>query len=169
MFDLILPLLLTFVSLWGLRQKEDVYSHFLAGAEDGIRTLFGIAPSLILLLTAVGMMRESGGFDLLSNLFAPVLGFFKIPAETAPLLLIRPFSGSAALAVGTELMVTHGVDSLIGKTAAVMLGSTETTFYAISVYFGATGVKKTRYAIPAALTADAVGFFTAALTARFLA
>ncbi len=169
MFDLILPLLLTFVALWGLRQKEDVYSHFLTGAEDGIRTLFRIAPCLILLLTAVGMMRESGGFDLLSKLFAPVLGFFRIPAETAPLLLIRPFSGSAALAVGTELMMTHGVDSLIGKTAAVMLGSTETTFYAISVYFGATGVKKTRYAIPAALTADAVGFFTAALTARYLA
>ena len=89
-----------------------------------------------------------------------------IPPETALLVLIRPISGSAALAVGTELMATYGVDSLVGRTAAVMLGSTETTFYTISVYFGAAGIRKTRYTLPAALIADLTGFLMAAFTVR---
>ena len=94
--------------------------------------------------------------------------FLKIPSETLPLVLLRPFSGSAALAVGADLMRVYGADSLIGRTAAIMLGSTETTFYTISVYFGAAGIKKTRYAIPAALLADLTGFVMAGICARFL-
>ena len=90
------------------------------------------------------MLRASGAVALLSSFFAPVFSFFGIPPETAMLVLIRPISGSAALAVGAELMAQYGVDSRIGRTAAVMLGSTETTFYTISVYFGAAGIKKTR-------------------------
>ena len=112
------------------------------------------------------MLRASGAIDLLTRLLAPVSRVFGIPAETLPLVLLRPFSGSAALAVGADLMAVYGVDSLIGRTAAVMLGSTETTFYTISVYFGAAGVKKTRYAIPAALIADLTGFVAASLTAQ---
>ena len=125
-----------------------------------------ILPALVLLLTAVHMLRASGAVALLSRFFAPVFSFFGIPPETAMLVLIRPISGSAALAVGADLMWEHGVDSLIGRTAAVMLGSSETTFYTISVYFGAAGIKRTRYAIPAALCADVVGFFCAALFTR---
>ena len=106
--------------------------------------------------------------ELLSGILAPVLTFFGIPPQTAMLVLIRPISGSAALAVGAELMAQYGVDSLPGRTAAVMLGSTETTFYTVSVYFGAAGIQKTRYTIPAALFADFVGFFMASLTARLL-
>ena len=105
---------------------------------------------------------------LIAELAKPVFSVFGIPPETAPLVLVRPISGSAALAVGADLMQQYGVDSLIGRTAAVMLGSTETTFYTVSVYFGAAGIKKTRYTIPAALFADLVGFFMASLTARFL-
>ena len=127
-----------------------------------------IVPSLILLLTAVYMLRASGAMETLGEFLRPVFGFLGIPKETAMLVLIRPISGSAALAVGAELMACYGVDSQIGRTVAVMLGSTETTFYIISVYFGAVGIKKTRYAIPAALFADFVGFFTASLTARLL-
>ena len=97
---------------------------------------------------------------------APVFRVLGIPPELAPLVLIRPLSGSAALAVGTELMQRYGVDSLIGRTAAVMLGSSETTFYTISVYFGAAGVRGTRYAVPAALIADLTGFCMAALSVR---
>ena len=104
--------------------------------------------------------------ELLGQFFAPALSFFGIPPETALLVLIRPVSGSAALAVGAQLMATYGVDSLVGVTAAVMLGSTETTFYTISVYFGAAGIKKTRYALPAALIADLTGFCMAALSVR---
>ena len=114
------------------------------------------------------MLRASGAAELLIRLLAPVFSFVGIPPETALLVLIRPISGSAALAVGTQLMTEYGVDSLIGRTAAVMLGSTETTFYTISVYFGAAGIKKTRYTIPAALFADFVGFFMASLTVRWL-
>ena len=113
------------------------------------------------------MLRASGAVALLSDFFAPVFSFFGIPPETAMLVLIRPISGSAALAVGAELMAQYGVDSQIGRTAAVMLGSTETTFYTISVYFGAAGIKKTRYTLPAALFADFVGFLMASWTVKW--
>ena len=126
-----------------------------------------ILPALVLLLTAVHMLRASGAVALLSGLFAPVFSFFGIPPETAMLVLIRPISGSAALAVGAELMAQYGVDSQIGRTAAVMLGSTETTFYTISVYFGAAGIKKTRYTLPAALFADFIGFLMASWTVKW--
>ena len=138
----------------------------LGGAGEGLKLLASIVPALILLLTAVSMLRTSGAVELLSRLAAPVFDFLGIPPETALLVLIRPLSGSAALAVGAELMTAHGPDSLVGRTVAVMLGSTETTFYTISVYFAAAGIKKTRYTIPAALFADFVGFFMASLTVR---
>jgi spore maturation protein B len=114
------------------------------------------------------MLRASGAFELLAELLSPVCGFLGLPAETLPLMLVRPFSGSAALAVGAELMAHYGVDSQIGRTAAVMLGSTETTFYTITVYFGAAGVKRTRHTILAALAADLTGFLCAAVFTRLI-
>ena len=168
MGDYFVPCLLLTATLMALRKKEDAYAHLLSGAADGLKLLVTIVPSLVLLLTAVTMLRSSGAIEILSSLFAPVFSFFGIPPETAMLVLIRPFSGSGALAVGTELMATYGADSTIGRTAAIMLGSTETTFYAISVYFGAAGIQKTRYTVPAALIADFTGFFMASLTARWL-
>ena len=166
MIDYIVPVLLLLTSVLALRKKENAYDLLLAGAGEGLQILASIVPALILLLTAVSMLRASGAVELLSSLLAPVFSFFGIPPDTALLVLIRPLSGSAALAVGGELMAQYGPDSLIGRTAAVMLGSTETTFYTISVYFGAAGIKKTRYTVPAALFADFVGFFMASLTAR---
>ena len=167
MTDYIVPLLLLVTSVLALRKQENTYNLLLDGAADGLKLLITLIPTLILLLTAVTMLRASGAMDWISKLLSPVFSFFGIPPETAMLVLIRPFSGSAALAVGTELMKSYGVDSLIGRTAAIMLGSTETTFYAISVYFGAAGIKNTRYTIPAALIADFTGFFMASLTARW--
>lgn len=167
MIDYIVPLILFFTSALALRKKENAYDLLLDGAEKGLKLLVSILPTLILLLTAVHMIRASGAAQILSDLLAPLFSFFGIPPETALLVLIRPVSGSAALAVGSELMARYGMDSLIGRTAAVMLGSTETTFYTISVYFGAAGVTKTRYTIPAALFADFTGFFMASLTTRF--
>jgi spore maturation protein B len=131
-----------------------------------LKLLTSIVPALILLLTAVSMLRASGAVEVISAFLSPAFSFFGIPPETAMLVLVRPISGSAALAIGAELMREYGTESLVGRTAAVMLGSTETTFYVISVYFGAAGVRKTRYAIPAALIADLTGFFMAALTTR---
>lgn len=168
MTDYIVPLILVFTSAWALGKQENSYSIMLEGASEGLSLLKTILPSLILLLTAVSMFRASGGSELLSQVFAPVFRIFGIPEECAMLVLVRPISGSAALAVGSELMAVYGVDSRIGRTAAVMLGSTETTFYTISIYFGAAGIRKTRYTLPAALFADLVGFIAASLTVRML-
>lgn len=167
MTDYLVPLILFFSLVLTLRKQENAYTIAQEGAADGLKILLSILPSLILLLTAVHMLRASGAMELVSNLLSPLFSALGIPPETAMLVLIRPISGSAALAVGAELMAEYGVDSLIGRTAAVMLGSTETTFYTISVYFGAAGISKTRYTIPAALFADFVGFFMAAWTVRF--
>ena len=166
MADYLVPLLLAVICALALGKRENAYAHLLAGGREGLELLISIIPALVLLLTAVTMLRSSGAMALLSDLLAPALNFFGIPPETAPLILIRPISGSAALAVGTELMASYGVDSPIGRTAAIMLGATETTFYTISVYFGAAGVKQTRYTVPAALFADFVGFFMASLTVQ---
>ena len=166
MTDYVVPVILLFASAFALHKKENAYDIMLRGASDGLKLLASILPSLILLLTAVYMLRASGAMVLLSRLLSPAFSLFGIPPETAMLVLIRPISGSAALAVGAELMAQHGVDSQIGRTVAVMLGSTETTFYTISVYFGAAGIRKTRYTVPAALFADFVGFFMASLTVR---
>ena len=167
MTDYMIPAILLFSSAAALRKKENAYDLMLEGGADGLKTLVSIVPALVLLLTAVHMLKASGAVTLLSKWLAPVFSLFGIPPETAMLVLIRPISGSAALAVGADLMAEYGVDSLIGRTAAVMLGSTETTFYTISVYFGAAGIQKTRYAVPAALFADFIGFFMASATVRW--
>jgi len=168
MTDYIVPVILLGISLMALHRRENGYDIMLQGAAEGLALIKSILPALILLLTAVHMLRASGAVEGLSRLAAPLFSLFGIPPETAMLVLIRPISGSAALAVGSELMAAHGVDSPIGRTVAVMLGSTETTFYTISVYFGAAGIQKTRYTIPAALFADFVGFFMASWTVRWL-
>ena len=168
MTDYMVPLILLSISLLALHRRENGYDILLQGAREGLSLVDSILPALILLLTAVHMLRASGAVEALSRLAAPAFRLFGIPAETAMLVCIRPISGSAALAVGAELMAQYGVDSQIGRTVAVMLGSTETTFYTISVYFGAAGIKKTRYTVPAALFADFVGFFMASWTVRWL-
>jgi spore maturation protein B len=114
------------------------------------------------------MLRASGALELAAGALAPVLNALGIPPETVGLMLVRPISGSAALGAGAELINTYGPDSYIGRCAAVMLGSTETTFYTIAVYFGAAGIRKTRYAVPAALCADVAGFMAAAFAVRLI-
>lgn len=168
MVDYLIPCLLAGASLMALRRKENAYEILLNGTAEGLKLLATIIPSLILLLTAISMLRASGAVEAISRWLSPVFSIFGIPPETSMLVLVRPISGSAALAIGAELMREYGTESLIGRTAAVMLGSTETTFYVISVYFGSAGIRKTRYAIPAALMADFTGFFVASLTSRLL-
>ncbi len=168
MTDYLVPGILFLTAALALRRKENAYDILLGGAAEGMKLLLTIIPALILLLTAVHMLRASGAAELLSQWLSPVFSRFGIPPETAMLVLVRPISGSAALAVGAELMAQYGVDSPIGRTAAVMLGSTETTFYTISVYFGAAGIQKTRYTVPAALFADFVGFLAASWSVRLL-
>ena len=164
--SLVVPILLAAVAAFGLGRRVDIYGALTHGAEEGLTVLLRIVPALVGLLTAVSMFRASGAMEWLSGLLAPVLGWLGIPSETAPLLLIRPISGSGALAVATDLMRTHGPDSYIGRVAAVMLGSTETTFYTIAVYFGSAGIHRTRHAVPAALAAALTGFAASALAVR---
>jgi len=166
--SLVVPLLLALVAAYGLGKRVDVYAALTRGAADGLSVLLRIIPALVGLLTAVSMFRASGAMEWLSALCSPALNLLGIPPETAPLMLVRPVSGSGALAVGSELMAAYGPDSYTGRVAAVMLGSTETTFYTIAVYFGSAGVHKTRYAIPAALIADLTGFVAAAWAVRLL-
>ena len=164
--SLVLPLLLSAVAIYGTGKRVDVYGALTHGAEEGLTVLLRVIPALVGLLTAVSMFRASGAMELLSSLCGPVLAFLGIPPETAPLMLVRPVSGNGAFAVASELMSSHGPDSYVGRVAAVMMGSTETTFYTIAVYFGSAGIHKTRHTIPAALIADLTGFAASALAVR---
>ena len=164
--SLIPAIIMAATALYGAVRGVDVFEAMAAGVMDGLRVVVKIFPSLVALLTAVYMLRASGVLDALTRLLSPVLGALGIPSETGALMLLRPVSGSGALAVASELIAQYGADSPVGRTAAVMLGSTETTFYVIAVYFGAAGIKKTRYAVPAALCADLTGFVVSALTVR---
>ena len=168
LFTMIVPLIIAGVALYGVVRGVDVYDGLVCGAASGIETLVRIAPALVGLLTAVYMLRASGALELAAQALSPLLKGLGLPAELLPLMLVRPISGSAALGVGAELIQTYGPDSALGRTAAVMLGSTETTFYTIAVYFGAVGISRTRYAVPAALCADLTGFLAAAWAVRLL-
>ena len=166
--DLAAAIVIAGAALWGVLSGTDVFAAMLDGIKDGLGVLLRIFPSLVALLTAVYMLRASGALEALTALLSPLLTLLGIPPETAPLMLLRPVSGSGALAAATELIGQYGPDSYIGRTAAVMLGSTETTFYVIAVYFGAAGIKRTRWAVPAALCADITGFAVSALAVRLL-
>ena len=164
--SLLVPVLLSVTAAVGLGRGVNVYDTLVDGAREGLSVSVKILPSLVGLLTAVYMLRASGAMDFLGQLLAPVLELAGIPPETAALLFIRPVSGGGALAVGSDLIAQYGPDSYIGRVAAVMLGSTETTFYTIAVYFGSAGIRKTRYTIPAALAAGLTGFVAAAFAVR---
>ena len=168
LFQLLPALLAAGVGGYALFRGTDVFSALTDGALQGLRTVGRIAPVLVCLLPAVGALRASGAIDAFTALLRPALSFLGIPAETVPLMLLRPVSSSGALAAATELIGQYGPDSYIGRTAAVMLGSTETTFYVLAVYFGACGIRHSRWAIPAAIVADVTGFVTAAALVRCL-
>ena len=162
MTQMLVPCVLAGTALYGTLRRVDVYGALVRGAGQGLETLARILPALVCLLTAVSMVRSSGLLEALAGCLAPVLGRLGLPPELLPLMLVRPISGSVALGVGADLINAYGPDSDLGRTAAVMLGSTETTFYTIAVYFSAAGVTRTRYAVPAALCADLVGFLASA-------
>lgn len=166
LFTMVVPLTIAGVAAYGLGRGVDVYDALVQGAGGGLEVLARIFPALVGLMTAVSMLRASGALELAAGALAPVLDRVGLPAQLLPLMLVRPISGSAALGVGAELIQTYGPDSQLGRTAAVMLGSTETTFYTVAVYFGAVGVTRTRYAVPAALCADLTGFLAAAWAVR---
>lgn len=165
---LIVPLMISSVAVCAAVKGVDIFGSLTRGAAAGFKTVLDMLPALIVLFPAVYMLRASGALDALAELCSPLLSALGIPPETVPLALLRPFSGGAATAAAADVIGSCGADSLAGRTAAVMLGSSETTFYVIAVYFGAAGVKKTRWAIPAALCADLAVFLSSAWICRLI-
>ncbi|MCF7824596.1 MAG: spore maturation protein [Candidatus Marinimicrobia bacterium] len=161
-----IPVLVLAIVLHGWKKKVKVYEVFTEGAKEGFEVAVRIIPFLVAILVAIGAFRSSGALDLLTSLLAPVTSWFGMPGEVIPMALMRPLSGSGALGVASELINTYGVDSIPARIAAVMEGSTETTFYILAVYFGSVGVKKTRHALPAALIADLAGIISAVVVTR---
>lgn len=163
-----LPIVIAAFLILGFAKRVRVYDCFVEGAKDGLQSLVGIVPPLIGLMVAINMFRASGALELLTRLLAPVLSAIRLPAEVLPLALLRPVSGSASTAIVTDIFHTLGPDSPAGTIASVMMGSTETTFYTVAVYFGAVGVKNTRHTVAAALTADLTGICLSVFLARLL-
>ena len=166
--DYIIPTAFLMIALIGFIRKTDIFESFVEGAKEGLSTTLDILPSLICLMTCIGMLKSVGGFDMLSCLAEPLTNLFGFPKECTPLIFIRPMSGSGALSVYNTLITDYGADSFIGRVASVMMGSTETTFYTIAVYFGAVKIKKSRYAISAALTGDMIGWIVSVIAVRMI-
>lgn len=154
----IIPFIFMGIVTYALYKKVNIFEAFLKGAKDGLNTVFNIIPALIGLICAITMLRVSGALDFLINLISPFTDMLNIPSEVMPLALLRPVSGSGALAVVSDILKEYGPDSQIGRIASVMMGSTETTFYTLCVYFGSVGITDSRYSLPAALSADVFGF-----------
>lgn len=157
-----------FICLYGIIKRTDIFSAFTEGAKENIITAFEIFPSLILLLTAVGMLKASGAIEFMSQKLSFIFDFIGMPSDCLPLVLIRSISGSGALAVLDEILSSNHPDSLTGKIASVMMGSTETTFYTIAVYFSAIKLKCTSKTVIPAIVADIFGFIFAVIFVRLL-
>ena len=164
----IVPGILVFITLYGLLHEVTVFDAFVSGARSGIGVAFRILPSLVALTTGVGMLRASGALDVFSYALSPLAQLLSLPVEVIPLALLRPISGSSAMVIFQDLLANFGPDSYVGRVASTMMGSTETTFYTIAIYFGASKITNTRHVLPAALTADLVGFIMSAWVVRTL-
>ena len=166
--SLIIPLLILFIISHGVIKRIAVYEVFIEGAKEGFNIAINIIPYLIAMLFAIAIFRASGALEFILLLFTPIADFFGFPADVIPMGIIRPLTGSGSVGVLAELINTHGADSIIVKTAAVIFGSTETTLYVLAVYFGSIGVTRSRHALVAGLTADAVGALAAVFFCKLL-
>jgi spore maturation protein SpmB len=161
-----IPFLLSGFPLYALLRRVRIYEEFVEGAKEGFEVALRIIPYLVAILVAIGMFRAAGGIDLLGRLLNPLMNAVGFPSELLPMVLMRPLSGSGTLGMFTELVKQCGPDSLVSRTGGTIYGSTETTLYVLAVYFGSVGVKRTRYALLAGLTADFVGVVASVLICR---
>ena len=164
----IIPSIILITLVFAVVKKIPVYETFIDGAKDGLKVTVGIIPYLIAIITAVSMLRASGAIDLAARAFSGCLDYFKIPVDVVTIMFIRSLSGSAVLGLFSEIAGNFGPDAYATKLAAIMVGSSETTFYVLSVYFGAVGVKKFRHSLCAGVFADIIGIIAAVLVARWL-
>lgn len=163
-----MPFMIIVIVFYGVIERKKVFDIFLDGAKEGVGVVFNIFPTLVGLFVAIGALRSSGVIDLIVSFLTPVFDLFNFPSEVLPLALIRPISGSASIAVATDIMNNFGIDTDIGFIASVIMGSTETTVYTIAVYTSSVGIKKTRFVLWAALIADFVGMLISVVVCRFL-
>ena len=166
--NLAMPAVILLIVFYGLKSKTKVFDLFLDGAKEGLELTISIFPTLIGLFVAIGALRTSGIIDMITNVISPLLKIIHFPSELMPLAILRPISGSSSIAVATDIMQKFGVDSLIGKMASVIMGSTETTIYTIAIYTSCIKVKKTRNVLVAALIADIVGMLVSVAICSFL-
>jgi len=164
----VIPLMLVGFPLYGLYKRVPVYEAFVEGAREGFNVAVRIIPYLVAILFAIGMFRASGAMEFMTDALRPVLALVGFPSEVLPMAIIRPLSGSGSAGVVAEMIQVYGEDSIFVKMAAVMFGSTETTFYVVAVYFGAVNIRRTRHAVPAGLTADLAAMFIAVWSVRLL-
>jgi len=164
----IVPVLISIIVGFGLIKKVNVFSSFICGAKEGLYSTFSITPALIGLTTAVSMLNASGFLDIFSSFISTFFKAFNFPSQVIPLMILRPISGSGSLAILDNILSNYGPDSLIGKIASVLMGSTETTFYTIAVYFGAINIKNFRHALPSALAADISSFVLSCVFVKLL-
>jgi len=163
---LALPLLLSFFPLYATLQGLKVFEEFVVGAKEGFQVVLRIIPNLVGMLVAIGMFRGSGGIDLLTSALAPLMTKLHFPSELMPLALMRPLSGSGTNGILAEMVIKHGPDSFIAHMAAVMQGSSETTFYVLAVYFGAVNISRTRHAALAGILADIASLIASVVVAN---
>ena len=166
--NMAMPLIIILIVIYGLLERKKVFDVFLDGAKEGVEIVFSIFPTLVGLFVAIGLLRSSGIIDLIVKIITPLFNIINFPSEILPLAIIRPISGSASIAVATDIMKNYGVDSKFGLMAAVIMGSTETTFYTIAVYTASVGIKKTRFVLVASLIADFVGIFVSVLVCNVI-
>lgn len=164
----VLPFTAVSIILYGLFKKLPVFTLFIQGAKKALQQIADLLPSLTALTVAVSMLTSSGGTEMLSELISPFTDMLGIPEEVLPLCIISPLSGSGSLAVLEEILNEFSPDSYIGRTASVIAGASETTFYAVAIYYGSVGITKTRHTLPAALTADITSYISAALFCRII-
>jgi spore maturation protein SpmA len=165
---LAIPFLLSFFPLYAVLRRVPVYEEFVEGAKEGMQVALRIIPFLVAILVAIGMFRGAGGIDLISQALDPVFQLVGFPAELLPMALMRPLSGSGSLGIFSELVATHGPDSLLARMAGTIMGSTETTFYVLAVYFGSVAIRRTRHAVPAGLIADFTGIVASIAICRLV-
>lgn len=163
-----MPLVILLIVMIGLKERKSVFDIFLKGATDGIEIVLKIFPTLIGLFMAIALLRSSGVLDFIIKIISPVTSLLNIPNEILPLAMLRPISGSASMAVATDIIKTNGVDSFIGILAAVIMGSTETTLYTIAVYSSSVKIKNTRFVLIASLVADVIGILVSIFVCRAL-
>ena len=164
--DWALPVLLTLIPLHGYFRGIGVYETFIEGAEEGLKVTLKIAPFIVAILIALGIFRASGAMDFLIRAVGPVLQALGVPPEVVPIIITRPLSGSASLGMLGDILRSHGPGSFIGRVASTMQGSTDTTFYVLSVYFGSVGIRRSRYALAVGLAGDAAGFLASVMIVR---